>query len=98
MSERHIFIFLLIVFIPGLKRSIAGDKPDINRNKKSRRVNSSALMINILQFIYRFAAIDFENSEDFVVFASDPPSEPDCGNSEVVVVLPAYTSLPVESI
>ena len=33
MSERHINIFLFSIFIPELKRSITGDKSDINVTK-----------------------------------------------------------------
>ena len=33
LSERHIFIFLLVIFIPELKRSIAGIKYDLNGYK-----------------------------------------------------------------
>ena len=33
LSERHINIFLLVIFIPELKRSIAGIEFDINGHK-----------------------------------------------------------------
>ena len=43
LSERHIFIFLLVIFIPELKRSIAGIKSDLNGHKQLQNMDKETL-------------------------------------------------------